>query len=467
MRIGWFIGMLVLACSLRGQHIIDLSEVALDLPRMGIAVDSVFTAFPANEPIGTVMKGGFNMPKPAYLQRPTDEALAELLQRALPTDSAVARVIIKVNSLRITERTTGTSETAVCTMHLEFFAHQGGKTIRFHDHGSSHSASGLDVTHEHEELILAGLKECLQGAWAEVALGMPHARPADPTHAPSTAKDLDIPILLAPVLYKGIYWTYQDFRLNRPDTSLVFEFKDVTLPEDARKSLKVVARDRDKIRQAWGCSDGRAVFMNTGRSFTELRHEDDAFTAFIRTSLPVDAGAMAGYYAGAIVGGLFAGLLTGYYFMPVPTGYPAAPAELKMKLDMLTGDLQPFYQPSSGYAPNAGPPRSRHVFGYSKYSTLDTTLCLYVQGGLEACLKEEQYYDFTPLRRIEPVPVELRIGEGRPVVVDLDTNDADDQFFLIKVNSKGEITVDQVNDQMAVSLLNGLDPAMKVKRATE
>lgn len=437
------------------QLFVELGNVRLVLPGVHLVVDSVVTGFPDRDPIGMVMKGAFNRPEPAYIRGSTSAALTDLFHRSLPETSTELHVVMKVGALEIREGSAYMHQTAVCSLHAEFLQRDDGRWVRLYDHGTTVSDRGMDVTYMHGSLILEALTECVTAFWERYRAGKLLHDKASPLKERTPVEVLHLPILNMGHMRRGVYHSFQDFRYDIIDTVPVFEVKSISRPGDARVKIKLRTPDL-AVQNAWGCSDGSRLYVNTGRSFIELKPARNAFTTFI----PFTEGPSGGDVAGAIAAGVLFGMLGAG--VAVGVGYRTE--ELKCDLNMLTGGFDPFHYATEGKAEaDTGPPRSRHVFGFSKYSAIDTTVCLYVYDGLEACLNRKQYYDFRPVRRAETMVMEFRVGTNAPVKLELDTNDADDQFFLIKVTAKGEVNVDRVSDEMAIDLLEHLDPGMEVK----
>lgn len=443
------------AVAAQAQYIIDLSEHTLDTIDPGVVVDSVITPFDDRAPIGTVMKGAFNRFESAYLPVGTDKALLDLVYRSYPIDRDAPGITLKVNRIEVREGSGTFSERAACSMHVEFLGKIDGRVMRLFEHGTTVSRSGLDVTHHHGALIARALSECFNAFVSEQSNGELKPVLASRLDLPTTVDEFDLPILRAPALRQGVYATFDDFRYNRIDTTIALKVRELDHPHAMRKELKILTADM-AVTGAWGCTDGQRLYVNTGARFTELRPEGGSLTTFITTTIPPSAGGMA-----AIVG---AGILFGMLGGAVSGAVVYSTTEVKVALDPLTGAFEPY---TTGTATRSVPVpdalRSRHVFGFSKYSTSDSTVCMFVYDGQEACLQRREYYDYRPVRRADPIPIELRTAGGQSARVFVDTNDPDDQFFLVKVNSDGEITVDLLNDQMASDLLDHLDPSMEVK----
>ena len=298
------------------------------------------------------------------------------------------------------------------------------------------------------ELLVEALEESFIGFWSAVTQGRMRYDPTRFSASPTSVTLLDLPILRAQDPGRGIYRSFQDFRYNTPDSSVAFVMQELTKAGDPRRRVKLLSLEPGLLRSIWGFSDGKSGYLNAGEYFVELERENDVFTTYLWAGEPMNAGTLMD----------MADPMTGTFPL-----YGWVQSEQKFIIDPLSGRWTLFSK--TDVDQKIGDACcSRHVFGYSKYSTLDTTVCLYVYGGLEACFGVEHYYDFKPLRRSEFMTVELRIGDGPSVKVDLDTNDPQEQFILIKVNSGGEITADKVNEQLAMKLLSEMDPAMGVKQ---
>jgi hypothetical protein len=89
-------------------------------------------------------------------------------------------------------------------------------------------------------------------------------------------KRFDMPILLEDQPKKGIYYSFEDFRKNKPnDTSLRFREGNVS------DELYVVSGEREQlVSDYWGFFDGSTLFIKAGFSAFKAVKQQNTFEIF-------------------------------------------------------------------------------------------------------------------------------------------------------------------------------------------
>ncbi|MFT3885555.1 MAG: hypothetical protein QM724_09030 [Flavobacteriales bacterium] len=442
------IAFFLLSIAARSQYTIDLAGAGrVDVPP-GVHVDSVIACFDSHAAIGTVMKGMTNRSVPAYLGPSVTEAVMAVLHQPAeaPGDQ---HVFLRLNVLRISERSMGLSELAPCALNFDVLMRDdsGGVRMLF-EQAVTLSSSGSDVTKKHARNIHAALADGMLRFAEEARLGRLWDCPVplrDLYKAPLPLRS-GFAILSGRPPERGLYRSYMAMRDQRPDTATAFEVKYLSDsdPRLQEAKLKVVGDTlKDDI---WGFSDGKDIYMNMGRRFARLTPEQQGFRTWYPGPNTSNTYVTAGIMFGMI------GVLVAKAAEP---GNELVPFEL----DLLTGSMQ-----MAGASNAPGSAESEHVFVYSRHCALDTVVEMTLFGGEEARLIKGSYHNVRLVPRAKLVPLELHIGMWPPIIIELDANTVDDtQVYLIKVNANGGIAVDHLNRQMAQATLSKLDPAKEVK----
>lgn len=436
------------------QYVVDLAQAGpVEVPA-GLHIDSVFAAFNDSASMGTVMKGTPARPAPVLLAGGVASAVQGLLRNELPTAGTV-HAVMRINALHTGEMAIGHGERGACGLNFELLQRMDSGWARIFDHAATAAylprkdlagsmAKGIAAA------FTAGFAKYAQAALAGKLSRMPLS--GWPQAGISDAAERRYAVHEAHTPARGIYHSFQDFRDQRPDTTFSFTLKPVgNQPLVPMAKLKV-ERDVQEPEGIWGLSDGRNAYIQVGDRFLGLRRKEHVFTSFYPGGSQIDPAAMAVGMAFGLVGALL------YSAANAPSGAP-----VPVELDMLTGALRLMYDGSSPAAAEVA--TSDHLFLYSRHCPMDTTVDMFVYGGLEASLRKENYHRLNLVPRPDAVPVEFNVGAGEPVGIDIRTEriGGEPTVYLIKVDKAGTVKVDRLNTTMAAAVLDKLDPAQEVK----
>ena len=432
------------------QRTIDLTGAEPDLSGIGIVVDTVVLGFNADAPIGTLHAAFSGDDKQLRSKGPVDRDLTTMLRERAVPDSTTWHVALKVNVLKLEDRLIGKKEVAFCSVHIEFLERTDSGWVRCYDHGATLNSENTGTDHWYITTLFAKcVEEVFRGAWNAHEQGaLSRVRTVlkrDPT--PSIA--LDLPITHAVKSERGIYPTFQDFRYNRIDTSANMAGFEVAYSDGVPVKGHFDRSAPPRVRDAWACSDGDRLYVNLGTAYVPLKWDGKDFA----TSIPLGDVSMGISPAMGMFGLIGASAI----MLSRSTEIKETP----VRLDLLSGRLELLLERTS----DGGSSRARIYFVHSKFSAQDSSACLFVFGGREACMLPGQHYEYTPLRRADALPVEVRSTTGSSVNVYLDTKDMLDQVFLIKSRRDGTLTVDQVRTVMANDMINELQPENAVHTA--
>jgi hypothetical protein len=446
--------MLLVGTLARAQYRVDLSkEEPLAVPD-GLHLDSVITSFNDTASIGTVLRGIGNRAVPAFLSVGVSTSLEGMLHNG-PASAGDLHCTMRVNELDISEVSGNSSEKCFCGLNFELLSKTDSGWARIFDHAAvSEFRGGSDATGKQPLNIRAALAQGLAeydsaqkaGALSWTPLGhVPRAGVSD-------VDERAYAVLTSGVPARGLYRTFKDFRDQHPDTSLLFTLKPISTSDPLLAMVKLkVERGGTIPEYLWGLSDGKHAYINgTGHRFLRLDREGNRFIAHYRPPETADAGAVAAGIAFGMIG-------AAVYMAADHHSNPA-----KVEVDMLTGRIKPLEVPkASGSTAIA---MSDHLFIYDRHCATDTTVDLFVYGGLEASLHQDSYHWLRLVPRLDAVPIEVKVGDGVPTGIEISTGRTDvAQVYLIKVDRSGIASIDHVNAQMAEALIAKLDPAKEVK----
>lgn len=454
--------MLVLLCAgqAQAQYLVDLSKATRVAVPDGLYIDSVITSFNDSARIGTVLRGLGNRPVPAYLAGGISKGLEEALRNAAPSQG-VRHCVMRVNALDIREVSKGISEECSCALNFELLSRSGSGWVRLFEYATTSSFNGgLDATDKQPANIAAaftkGFAEFsrlqLSGA---LAAAVPVAAPQAGTLA---GMDLTYPVLTVGAPARGLYRDFLAFRDQHPDTVARFTLKAVN-KKDPRMNFAKLTTSSDGPAQdsLWGLSDGRYLYVNVGRNFMRMERSGNDFKGVYNLNGNERAD------PAVTVSGLIPGLLYGALGAALASGGTSGRGIIPVRLDMFTGNLLPDGLQDGEVI--GEPTTNDYLFLYSHDHLLDTTLNMYVYGGLEATLRKGEYHVLKLVSRPDLVPVEFRVGDGPTSRIDIatETMGGTTAVYMVHVRKDGATNLDRLSDEQARLELRRLDPAKEVK----
>ena len=443
----------LIATIVRSQYFIDLRSVEPkgedwppDPAAHSLTVDSVIVTFDTEAPIGQVHKGLENKVVNAFLKGSVSGELKAALDRLHTGDANGRHVTLKVDLLNVDEQVRASSELVFCRFAADVLEQSDSSWINLYSYGTTLAAQGgLDATGNHAENIMHALDNCLRRTAEVLRKGSftPRSISIDQLRKESSPSPASIGLFPGTRLPRGIYRSFMDLRDGTPDTTIVLDLKESANSTATVRMVKV--RGKNWALNAWGLSDGERFYVNTGREFAELTITREGLHTYY--ALYPSSNDLA-------IGGALFGILGALAVSNSETSDP-----VRMDVDLRTGALMRHYS-----ATNAGTsrPGSKQYFCFSKYSNIDTTACLFMYGGEEACLRKGQYHIVQLTPRVDRVPLEIKAGTAT-TKVDLDTNATTEQVYLISLKDNDRLVVDLMNKDMASSILEKLSSENEVK----
>ncbi|HEY0977952.1 MAG TPA: hypothetical protein VGE21_10835 [Flavobacteriales bacterium] len=440
---------LLLAPAIQAQHVVHLSEQPPLVVPEGLVIDSLSIRFDPHHAIGTVMKGAWNRSDPAFLGTDAQQELRSLLPHASNGTNAL-HCALRINVLRISDRSGSVSEMAPCALNFDVLAHSDSGIVLLYEYaGTVTTKGGLDATGRHAGSIRNSLQGGIDAFWREWSGGRIEPRVVHGADAHrGLLGTLGYTALMNGSLPKGVYRTFMDFRDQRPDTTLSFEMKPVRNEMGRSLMVRMKFTEGTPYTDVWGFSDGTALFVDLGDRFVRMARGPQWFTAVIPAQEMLDAGTVVA--VGFMFGAIGAGILMASHSRaqgPLTT----------FELDMLTGSLVPA---------NVDPWRPivcEQVFIHSKHTALDTLVEVAIPGLTTVGLPKNSYHVAEVLASTQPMVMQVRVKDGRSVEFPL-INDrlADPQVYLIKVDKSGTPSIDHIKGNLADGVLADRDRMREV-----
>lgn len=341
----------LVATPARGQvYYVDLAAQPLNLPAPTFAVEQVLDGRPNRAGIGTVHRGLSNIPQVAGLRPNVAAALTTYLQAQLPPAAAeTPRLVLVIRQLHLAEEITALYEKASLELALDAYVHLPDGYHYALSASDFIEGKGMETTARHPANLALALQHCLtqcQGISGAKAAVQPARSLAYLEQIGRLATGTPLyPILTDSVRKKGYFPSFLAFRNNQPETqpALLLE----TAPRkakgwegttEAKPYFATASGGKEYLRNAWGFSDGRQLYIFHHRHFVPLEKKNGTFgfTGFSGA----DPGAVS---TGALLGGAVGGAIAAGATNDQPTPYT---------VNMVTGGLSLFDDPGLAATPD-------------------------------------------------------------------------------------------------------------------
>ncbi len=312
--------LLVLANSTaRAQvYYLDLNALPLGLPERSIFVEAVVDGRPGQPPIGTVYKGLENRTTAVLFRQGLVPELTAWLQARLPRRPTDHAVVFCLRQLRISEELLGSglAELARADLAADVYEHRADGyhfLCSVADHASQKSS---EATYLHGPHLARLMQSCLfQLAAADKAARLPTpARTLDQLAADAPSQARLPPILRQARPRAGVYYSFEQFLANRPDTTARVRLDTTRMrllhwegTLSVQPRLQTADGNRIPLKQVWGVSDGQRAYLGYSKAFWPLIRQGNYFTFVGAAPRDMEA-AKRRARQGAMVGGVLGGM---------------------------------------------------------------------------------------------------------------------------------------------------------------
>lgn len=334
------------------DYVVDLQNHPLTIPGRNFYVTQVIDARLEKDNIGTVQTGAMNSRKVAVFKQALPEELMSLFQKNFFPAAGMNPVIVKVLKFGVREKTKSFSESAFAEVLLQFIHEKSpGHYLNLYEATSLIESKGADVTARHDNNLTAALVDCFTqftGQNFEELVSSTEEMPAAQLEEglPATIQSLDFAVLRDSSYQQGVYLNFREFRNNKPGITqpLVINRRPRTAKTwqgTDELFIQLLETDGKKrnIKNAWGFSDGKTVYIRFGGEYYPMDKAGNVFSFFGHA--PANYG---GVYAGGLVGGAIGGAIMG-----VASSAAASNSKTEYVLDMITGRVSELggyaYQP--------------------------------------------------------------------------------------------------------------------------
>lgn len=381
---------------------------------------------------------------------PLSISFGGLMPRTTAASGGAPRWSLKVNRLRLEEN----SDHLRCALHIEVLERRPEGLVRLFEQGTirdTHATGHMAASHAHN--IREALTEILAAFDRAHLENLLTATPVDKIAltAPFIPGVNEAPILGAGTYRKGVYRSFTDMRLDRPDTTVRFEVRETSRSPGGQQVLRMKDIDREVRDSIWGFSTGQVMYRKVGRDFLRLDRHGPTFTA----TIPATAENIA---IGLSLGVSFGLVGVGVGMLLTPPPQPAVVCDL----NMLCGDLVPRYgrgeddlEPPS-YNRDEAAIHTTHVFHVSRFAKSDSSVVIQLNDSTTIPLRKGQWTSMMPPPQQLPIDVWVTGPKGQRQHVQVDTHADQTMVYLVDVKKDGLMGVTKLKDPMRSSVINDL-----------
>jgi hypothetical protein len=202
---------------------------------------------------------------------------------------------------------------------------------------------------------------------------------------------------------KGIFWDFDDYFYNTPDTNSDFliNYKEKISNGDKEvlmvHAIPKLKSDSIKVRNSWGFSDGERIFVKVGTKFIPLKETDEGIFLDVQLRLGNNKNSIAFDVLFGAIGGAIVGLVSNESNSIVSKG-------TLLKYDLSSNNFDFFIDSKDKKI------ESKFIF-YSSYKN-ETELSLYLNDDFICRLKNDSWCEVNFPSSISEIKVALKSTQG-------------------------------------------------------
>ena len=443
-----FFGVLLYTSVLPAQHYIKLDGEKITLPNFPYHVEQTVDGGNPDGGgcIGFVEKGMNNRKTPAYIEKGIADGVHDLFSRSLPATAQTKPIVLRVNRLRVYEVTETNREYGYVEVNVTFLVSDGkGDFMEKYETGAFRNETTnlgrWDITGAHGFNIAAALTECLQSFAERDQQGLTYQKPVPKALLTIYRPTMDVPISRDTQLRRGVYYTFADFRDNRPVDRPPYRIIAVKNKEKGRGKMAIgIPAWENNIPpdNFWGFCDGKDIYVNIRGTSYQAVKDDSVY--IVHAPAPKDGDAALYGVMFGLVGSLVANAVEN----------AKANEGFVYKIDFATGGINPL---AGGAAKT--PLESKTIFYASEFNPEGQTAILYVDGNRLCELSAGTYFSLKlPPNKIE-VTCCVEAGAQKdcfqyePVV-------GRTKYWFVHIGKKGKLQVHVPEDTLKERVKNSV-----------
>jgi hypothetical protein len=235
--------------------------------------------------------------------------------------------------------------------------------------------------------------------------------------------------------------------LDVVDTTMDLKTRETLNSTSSVHQLKLRGDDQGTIRNCWGYTDGVNRYINVLGRFAELKQDG---TGYYTYAIPQpEQGANSDVAMWGAMFGLAGGLIA------AATVAPTTP--VRFNLDSRTGELSP-----ANHHAYDEPIGTEQIILFSRYSKMEDTLTIRIDGREIAQLQREQFVKLKPIPTSKPLQAQIVTSSGRRFPFSMDTNASFVQIQLLNMRKDGTVNIDVASGTMVTDIIDRLKREKRV-----
>lgn len=302
LSLGILLLLLIIPETLVGQELytISLKKKPLNTQTINFKVSEIIDARKDKNILGVIQRGLKNKKDIAVFETPGLQEISDLLKRSgVLSENSDTSIVIRINTLYITELSQSLNETAKAELSIDFFARlsDGNYQYILSDY-STHEPRSFDVTNLHADNIVKVIELALsrfsKSRYQIQDRIINYQEITDPDFSLLTKQ---LPILIDTVYVNGYYTSFNEFIENSPSIDIGCKIRLGT-------EIKVrCSGERDKrVDGIYGFAKDNKLFILFHNNFYPLEREEDVF--FFRGPKVIGQGSAQAIQRGWLVGGM-------------------------------------------------------------------------------------------------------------------------------------------------------------------
>jgi hypothetical protein len=248
----------------------------------------------------------------------------------------------------------------------------------------------------------------------------------------------------------GIYWTFDDFFYNTPDTIKKFyvDYKDKIDKSDSliiKHATPYFKIDGKEIKQAWAFTDGSSIFVKAGTRYFPLIEKDDGLFLDFKVQ----------NYSAVFPAGVFGGLVGALIAGAISTAGGGQSGEQLLELDLYSGSLN-YYLETIDKAIN-----SKLVF-YSPDKN-EQNLELFIDEEFQCSLSSNSWFEITLPSTKKLLNATLKSATGETFSDEINPELFLTNIYICYERNKKPPFFRKVSDDATKNLLEDLTEETKVQ----
>lgn len=297
---GLFVLLFIPGLSFAKEHVISLKKESLDILPIGYSITEVINVSGEDKYIGFRLSYSNFQKEPVLFQNGIAEDLATFLLPKIPKTGT--EIILRVNNIFHYEVLLEETMLVITEMNLSFIQKQGTTFIEIY-----RSAVSTHQSKKQSKNIVA----CLE-------LSFEQFNERASKNLLNTKEEPISQLLTNPLTYssledfmkvdrtkKGLFWTYDDYFFNTPDTTEGFYVKYKDKNNDSliiKYAIPYLNSDEKFIKGLWGFADGETVYAKAGTRYLPLIYKADGI--YVELKLPNSSAVIPAGMFGALIGGI-------------------------------------------------------------------------------------------------------------------------------------------------------------------